>query len=1074
VSSPRLRLGGSAAPSSLIGGTVTEDMSDDDSQFDSALQLPTSLSSVILDRNCLKSLPIELASLPKLSFLSMERNAVRSITSFPFARLPLLAALRLSHNQITAIPDSVSQLTALEVLELDYNNLLDVPAWLSGMRSLVRLSLSNNRLTETDNLKALLLSEGSGTIQYLNLRGNTGLARESGSSGVHRRSSAGLLAPATGADSSAQYSDSSASQSGQRRPRVYSQDHMLLFRQMVMMNLVRERIASSTLSPVPSGPAGRRKKLTRSLVVNPLFRYLDVDAYRRKHVDLKMISGFELVIKRGRPSLQRSKSAVDDSNLSSEDDRSLSTVKRLKRTFSAKLRSPSDRVASDYDSSGASGSDMSGSESEGGGSGIGGFDRGVISGTVASSARADRIRGGRSTASPEQLSPHPGSVSSRSVPGAIDEAGAAAAAAGGGDAMHSAALGDGAGAVAEAEDLSRMLCDDSFWRRVAKENDDALNVKSVSKYTASFEFMLSSSGSSTTASDQTFSQQFGGKVWEYFSEAKPTFFDDLMDVDGEVLFVRNQSGIGTRIKWATLPRMIELLTHPNGRDLDFESAFLFSFEEFSSAEELLDLLLLRDAALSNVSSIRRRIVFLLKRWVEIHPYHWKANGFRLVEQLRSWMRESTFSTEVAEAVSGLKDLLLERTTLWERSRRNRLLAFNYSRSSTYASTWQFRSCSSEEVSELFQVTVRAMPQPVAWFLSTSVQQLAGQLTLMDSVFYMTLEPRELFNTRWMKRDKAVLAKGTLRLIHQSNRVSQWVSSLVVSLEDVTQRQLVIERFILLAQRFLDMRNFHGIVAILSGLASLPVQRLKKTWARVRPGAAQMYQYLHDLMMDIPHNLRKFRALLELSSPPCVPYLGIFLRDLVHINETSRPTTPRSTRSIPTSLDSMQVLRVRRTSDLAKKKRSKSRKSAEDSPRRSGRAKDDGGSATDVALPPSEQQSVPRLNLALTRTSGEDEDVEPLSSGRDYCNLLGHSAVTVDPHRASTLRQRAWKLINFERLEMESLVVRKVLHFQQYTFSIRPAHKILPLIAPDLGLEEEELYRLSTLREAVAGGPIDFS
>lgn len=71
--------------------------------------------------------------------------------------------------------------------------------------------------------------------------------------------------------------------------------------------------------------------------------------------------------------------------------------------------------------------------------------------------------------------------------------------------------------------------------------------------------------------------------------------------------------------------------------------------------------------------------------------------------------------------------------------------------------------------------------------------------------------------------------------------------------------------------------------ILSGLESSPVQRLKQTWRNLPRKAWDMFEELSDLM-SIPQNFKKFRHRLNNLTPPCVPYIGVFLKDLIFIEQ----------------------------------------------------------------------------------------------------------------------------------------------------------------------------------------------
>jgi len=82
---------------------------------------------------------------------------------------------------------------------------------------------------------------------------------------------------------------------------------------------------------------------------------------------------------------------------------------------------------------------------------------------------------------------------------------------------------------------------------------------------------------------------------------------------------------------------------------------------------------------------------------------------------------------------------------------------------------------------------------------------------------------------------------------------------------------------------LELNNFNGVMEILAGLETAAVQRLKQTWRNLPRKAWDMFEELNDLM-SIPQNFKKFRQTLNTTKPPCVPYIGVFLKDLIFIEQ----------------------------------------------------------------------------------------------------------------------------------------------------------------------------------------------
>ena len=104
-------------------------------------------------------------------------NAISDVS--PFARMPRLVTLDLSHNQVSDVAPLAG--TNIEELFLDFNQIRDISA-LSDLRSLVVLSLRGNRIVDIGALSALtrlqhLFLGGNGITDVSALGGLTSLTR---------------------------------------------------------------------------------------------------------------------------------------------------------------------------------------------------------------------------------------------------------------------------------------------------------------------------------------------------------------------------------------------------------------------------------------------------------------------------------------------------------------------------------------------------------------------------------------------------------------------------------------------------------------------------------------------------------------------------------------------------------------------------------------------------------------------------------------------------------------------------------------------------------------------------------
>lgn len=116
-----------------------------------------------------------------------------------------------------------------------------------------------------------------------------------------------------------------------------------------------------------------------------------------------------------------------------------------------------------------------------------------------------------------------------------------------------------------------------------------------------------------------------------------------------------------------------------------------------------------------------------------------------------------------------------------------------------------------------------------------------------------------------------------------------------------QRAQRLEKWIRIAQRCRDLRNFSSLRAILSALQSNPIYRLKSSWGAVSREPLSTFRKLSQIFSDENNHLSSREILSQeeatvgpqedtpLGSLPSklppgpVPYLGTFLTDLVMLD-----------------------------------------------------------------------------------------------------------------------------------------------------------------------------------------------
>ncbi|XP_064359303.1 RAS guanyl-releasing protein 2 isoform X3 [Dromaius novaehollandiae] len=149
-------------------------------------------------------------------------------------------------------------------------------------------------------------------------------------------------------------------------------------------------------------------------------------------------------------------------------------------------------------------------------------------------------------------------------------------------------------------------------------------------------------------------------------------------------------------------------------------------------------------------------------------------------------------------------------------------------------------------------------------------ELAEHLTLLEHRAFrkILLQDYRSFAARGCTADSPVLE----RFVALFNGVSRWVQLMVLSKPTAALRAHVIARFVLVAQRLLQLQNFNTLMAVVGGLGHSSVARLRHTLALLRPDTAQVSldQYPTDDELYQLSLQREPRAAHASGPPPALP------------------------------------------------------------------------------------------------------------------------------------------------------------------------------------------------------------
>lgn len=347
---------------------------------------------------------------------------------------------------------------------------------------------------------------------------------------------------------------------------------------------------------------------------------------------------------------------------------------------------------------------------------------------------------------------------------------------------------------------------------------------------------------------------------------------------------------------ATLDVLVEKLTpHDTLVDPAFLDTFFLTFRLFTTATKLLQALEVRfdlspphsmpinDATIRlwnerKLTPIRLRVLNFLRLWLDAH---WKKEDGEAIQPMLDFVDERLCKAFPNDSPRLRDQIVKLRDGQQPVKKHSRKLSKTFSPTASSAPP-------PPPTPILNRALFGALRSGAKGIVITDFDalELARQLTLMESALFQAIAPEDLLQTG-RRKVASLTAMSTL-----SNRITGWVADSILDETDPKRRAALLKFFIKLSARCLELNNFSTLFALLAGLNSSTILRLKKTWDALAP----KYRHLMDrlrVLIEHSRNHREYRQRLKEANLPALPFLGLILTDITFTsdgNQNFRPST----------------------------------------------------------------------------------------------------------------------------------------------------------------------------------------
>eukprot|EP01129_Flabellula_baltica_P008507 TRINITY_DN3391_c0_g1_i1.p1 TRINITY_DN3391_c0_g1~~TRINITY_DN3391_c0_g1_i1.p1 ORF type:complete len:670 (-),score=103.42 TRINITY_DN3391_c0_g1_i1:4-2013(-) len=322
-----------------------------------------------------------------------------------------------------------------------------------------------------------------------------------------------------------------------------------------------------------------------------------------------------------------------------------------------------------------------------------------------------------------------------------------------------------------------------------------------------------------------------------------------------------------KLKGGTIQGIIFcLMMFLHEQDPFYTECLILTHSMYLTSAQFLELLIeMYEENKGNTSSS----ILLIQRWLETNVYDFKS--LSLVERLNKFI--SSLQKESEEGSTYSHDLLKSWVSSMKSVNQCENVRSNYPGAPEPYITPKITKLL--ESNDLYTINIEEFSlsdfHPI---------EVARQITLLDQSYFRRIPVHEFLNKNFENQEKSEY----IHRVHDwFNHVSRWIGTEILMGKTGKKRGKVITNIIVISEHLINLQNFNGFLAVMTGLVQFSISRLKNSWKYVSSTHLALFQDFEKLINPVG-NFRNLRELYQRKQPPIVPALCTIFHNLILIED----------------------------------------------------------------------------------------------------------------------------------------------------------------------------------------------